>query len=80
MSSLSTSCCKAALTREVEISSPSSFSVDCEKNSLTKKVPKWVWMYLLLITRETVEISMPTFSAISFSRIGFNLAISPSRK
>ena len=34
----------------------------------------------VLITRETVEISMPTFSAISFKRMGFNLAISPSKK
>ena len=43
-------------------------------------MPKSVCTYLLLETREMVEISKFTSSAMVFKIIGFNLVSSPVRK
>ena len=64
----------------VDTSSPSELSMDSEKKVLIKKVPKGVCTYLLLATRLTVEMSMPTWSAMSLRIMGFKCRSSPVRK
>ena len=67
-------------TSRVETSSPVSVESDSEKNVFNKNVPKCVCTYLLLATRETVEISIATISAMSFKIIGRRSVSSPEIK
>src|SRR6185437_13052714 len=71
---------KIFFTSREDTSSPLSVLKDSEKKNFSGNVPKGVVTYLLLATRDTVEISKPTFSAISFKIIGFNLVSSPVKK
>src|ERR1700727_1978646 len=59
---------------------PSWFTMPSVKRSFRRIVPNEVSAYLLQVSRETVEISTFTRSAISFSFIGCSNRISPYRK
>src|ERR1700733_4029204 len=60
--------------------SPSLLTMPSVKRSFKRTVPKAVSTYLLQVSRETVEISTPTLSAIFFNFIGLSKRISPNLK
>src|SRR5258708_31263694 len=60
--------------------SPFSLTIPSVNRSFRRTVPNEVSAYLLQVSRETVEISTCTLSAISFNFMGFSKRISPYLK
>ena len=58
---------------------PFALTIAREKKCFSSNTPTGVAMYLLFVTRETVDSWMPTSSAISFSPSGF-IAMAPYSK
>ena len=80
LSSWSIMSLRAAFTLRVDISSPVPVLTLSLKKWRRRNVPQRVWAYFMLLTRDTVDMSSPAFSATSFSIMGFRSASSPSWK
>src|SRR5690554_7431354 len=68
------------LTSLEDISSPSVVCIASEKKNFKGYIPVFVCTYLLLLTRDIVEISKPVLSAISLRIIGLSIDSSSVKK